>query len=345
MNDKTLNNSLRRSLALMRFVLLAVALAIAARAAERSLSGSSRASTPQELAVTSNLTDQEVEPSFALTFTLSRPLSAAEGRLAVLIGQMDISNLLTPIDNSLTYLPRILPLPVGASAVKVFLVTPSNEWRELTQLTLRVKTTAPAEAGPRQPGDQTQPSAGAPAPTASARKYHFTPSLTLGMKSQMTERHFPESNRPQRSTFADLTLQASLKSEITNKWFGNQMQFDLAGSSFQKEALRFANLGENAPKIDLSSYLMQFQLKQVNEAKFQVGHTTFGNNRHLIKSFGSRGITFSMPLGKRSDLSLAANAPISHWPRSTGRALSDGITSSASIDASTKSFPRRSDSS
>src|SRR5262249_44395072 len=123
------------------------------------------------------------------------------------------------------------------------------------------------------PDSQAQPSAADPARTGAAKKYGFTPSLTLGMKSQMAERHFPESNRPERPTFSDATLQASLKSEITNRWFGAQMRSDMFGSSFQKEALRFAELGANAPKVDLSSYLMQFQL---SKTKFQAGHTTYG---------------------------------------------------------------------
>jgi hypothetical protein len=287
----------------MKSVFLVTAMVISAQAAEGKLSEASQTAPSQELKVTSNLTDQEVEPTFALTFTPSRSLPAVEGRLAVLIGQMDISNLLTPTGDSLSYLPRILPLPAGESLIKVFLVTPSNEWRELTQLTLRVKAPAPADASPKLPGDQAQPSATDQAQTAAAKKYSFTPSLTLGMKSQLTERHFPDSNRPERPTFTDATLQASLKSEMTNGWFGNQMQFDLVGSSFQKEALRFAELGANAPKVDMSSYLTQFQL---NGAKFQAGHTTFGTNRHLINSFGSRGLTLSIPLGKRSDFSLAA---------------------------------------
>ena len=297
-----LKTLLQRSFRLLGFVLVMMSPAIASPAAERGPGASSQAPA-KGLVVTANFTDQEVDASFAITLNLSRPLQASEGHLAVLIGQTDFTNLFTPSGNDLSYLPRILPLPEGESSVRVFLVTPSNEWRELTQLTLRVKTPAPAAASPKQPGDQAQTSEAGPAQTPTAKKYSFTPSLTLGMKSQMTERHFPDSNRPERPTFTDATLQASLKSEITNGWFSNQMQFDLVGSEFRKEALRFSALGENAPKVDLSSYLMQFQF---SKAKFQAGHATFGTNRHLINGFGSRGLTLSIPLGKRSDLSVAA---------------------------------------
>jgi hypothetical protein len=51
---------------------------------------------------------------------------------------------------------------------------------------------------------------------------------------------------------------------------------------------------------------MQFQLNQLNGAKLQVGGITFGTNRQLINGYGSRGVMLSIPLGKRSDFSLAA---------------------------------------
>ncbi len=303
MSYGTLKTSLRRSIAFMKFIFLMTALVIASLAAERSLSGPSRALTSQELVVMANFTDQEVPADFALTLSLSRPLPVTEGRLAVLIGQTDFTNLFTPTGSSLSYLPRLIPLPAGESPVRIFLVSPSNEWRELTQLTLRVKSAPPADAAPGQSTGQTQKPAADPGQQAAAKKYGFTPSLTLGMKSQMGARFFPESNRPERPTFADLTLQASLKSEINRIRFKNQMQFDIVGSSYPKEALRFGVRGPDAPQVDLSSYLMQFQM---GVGKLQIGHTSFGTNRHLINNYGSRGLTFTMPLGKRSDLSLAA---------------------------------------
>src|SRR5215510_3412615 len=302
MDSIFLKSSLRRSVRFMGFVLVMTSLAIASPAAERG-SGASSQELAQGLVVTANCTDHEVDASFAIALNLSRLLQAPEGRLAVLIGETDFTNLFIPSGNSLNYIPRILPLPAGESPVRVFLVSTSDEWRELTQLTLRVKAPESADSASGQPISQAQPSAADPAKTGTAKKYGFTPSLTLGMKSQMTERHFPDSNRPPRSTFSDMTLQASLKSEMTNGWFGNQMQFDVVGSSFRNEALRFSSLADKAPKLDLSSYLMQFQL---SKAKFQVGHVTFGSNRHLISSFGSRGVTFSIPLGKWADFSLAA---------------------------------------
>ena len=303
MSYGTLNNSLRRSVALMETILLATALAIASLAAKRNLSGPSRVSPPQELVVTSNLTDQEVDPNFVITLNLSRPLPATEGRLAVLIGQTDFTNLFTPTGNSLSYLPRNRPAARGRIADPHLSGLPGERMARTHTIDAARKDGVASRCGAGTINRTNQNPSVDPAQPADATKYIFTPSLTLGMKSQMAERHFPASNRPERPTFTDLTLQASLKSEIDRRWFKNRTQFDIVGSSFQKEALRFGALGAAAPQVDLSSYLMQFQM---GPGRLQVGHTSFGTNRHLIKSYGSRGLTFTMPLGKRSDLSLAA---------------------------------------
>src|SRR5262245_58058972 len=240
MSYETLITSLRRSTTIMRFIFLMTALVITSRAAE-----------PQELAVTANFVDQEVTPDFTLTITLSRPLPVTEGRVAIMIGQTDFTNLFVPDGISLNYLPRLLRLPAGDSTVRIFLVSPSNDWRELTQWMLRVKTSPLAESEQQETAAQAQIPTTNPAQSAIAKRSGFLPSLTLGLKSQVGARFFPASNRPERSSFTDLTLQASIKSEFDLNRIKNQSQFDLVGSSFQKEALRFGLLGPDAPQLDL----------------------------------------------------------------------------------------------
>src|SRR5690606_26917328 len=64
-----------------------------------------------------------------------------------------------------------------------------------------------------------------------------------------------------------------------------------------------SELAERAPRIDLSSYLIEF-----GKGRFKVnlGHISFGSNRHLINSFSSRGIRATIPLGKENEIILAA---------------------------------------
>ena len=153
------------------------------------------------------------------------------------------------------------------------------------------------------------------------------------MKSQPSEAHFPDSNRPPRPTFADLTLQGSVRSDIARGIFNSQTQFDIVGSSFQQEALRFAQERNDAPNIDLASYLIQFQ---IGKTRLSVGQFAFGSDRHLINNFSSRGISISSPLDKYVDVSLAAmnGTSIVGWSNFFGLSNSDHqfVTGTAGVE-------------
>ncbi len=199
------------------------------------------------------------------------------------------------------------------AAVSVYLVDSKNNWRQVQLFTLRVElakqaTSDTASAGPAPRSDAGAPSTGAATTAQSPRRHGFdrstlTPSITIGMKSQAAETHFPDSNRPPRPTFADLTLQGSVRSDMARGSFNSQTQLDIVGSSFRQEALRFGQQGNTAPQVDLASYLMQFQ---IGKTKVGVGHLAFGSNRHLINNFSSRGVSFTTPVSKYVDLNLAA---------------------------------------
>jgi len=134
-------------------------------------------------------------------------------------------------------------------------------------------------------------------------KLDFVPSIAINIKSQPAQSNFPEANRPERPTFTDLNMQASIKSDVARGPFNSQTQFDFVGASFQKEALRFGELGDRALQVDLSSYLMQFQSGKM---KYQSGHYSYGTLRHLMSGFSSRGMMMSFPVGKGGDFSLTA---------------------------------------
>ncbi len=134
-------------------------------------------------------------------------------------------------------------------------------------------------------------------------KFAFEPSLTLGVIAQPGATHFPLANRPERPTYTDLTMQGSVRTEMARGLFNAQTNFDLIGTSFQGQALRFGQLGQRAPHIDLSSYLMHIQLSKV---KVALGHVSFGANRFLMDGFSSRGVTVALPVNQRLEVSLAA---------------------------------------
>lgn len=298
------------------------------------------------LSVTASFNPQTpLTPDTPIELRLSRAPKEDEGRIAVIINHADVTSLFIIDGTRLVYSPALVPLPLGASQVVVYLVGADGAWREVARFDLQVAKEKPAPTptpGPAPQSEKTpnstkanttvndadnsiantatvpassptpaKPDAAPNVPEAAPKrrrfgfdKFNYVPSLTLAIKSQPAQFDFPESLRPtQRATFTDGTLQFSLRSEMARGRFGSQTQFDFAGSTFQPEALRFGTLGNSAPQIDLSSYLVQFQL---GRAKVVIGHTSFGSARHLVNSFSSRGITVTVPVTKRFDFSVAA---------------------------------------
>jgi hypothetical protein len=240
-----------------------------------------------------------VAPDAPIELRLNRPLAISEGRLAVLLGQTDLTALFKATENALRYSPPALPLPLGDIEVTVYLVSPRDEWKLLARFPLRVAAKASA------PATQNAPPAEKPKQLG-FDKFIIAPTLTLGVKSQVAETHFPAASRPLRPTFADAIVRAGLRTQMTREGFNLQSQFDLAGSSFQREALRFGVLGKQAPHVDLSSYTIQLQTGRSQQSRLLSGNATFGTHRHLVNNYESRGVTLLLPLGARSTLALAA---------------------------------------
>ncbi|MGH9838763.1 MAG: hypothetical protein ACREEM_08265 [Blastocatellia bacterium] len=283
----------------------------------------------QAMTVQASFADkQSVAPDEPIELTLNRPLAQGEGRLAVIAGATDLTDLFAVSAQSLKYGVKPFPLPLGETELIVYLVAPNNDWKELARFPLRIsETAAPDAANAEAKVEETEAKAEAqPATDASAKqestpqptpqqaeppvkrrfgfdKFDLAPQFNIGFKSQFAETHFPDSNKPVRGAFADATVQGTWKSEMARGAFNMQHQFDIVGSSFRNEALRFGDLKGDAPKVDLSSYLMQFQQ---GARKFNVGHTSFGAHRHLINNLSSRGLTLALPLGSRADISLVA---------------------------------------
>ena len=295
----------------------------------------------QTLSVTASFSNQQsVRSDEQIELQLNRELKESAERVAVLIGTTDVTSLFARKGLHLRYDAKLWPLPAGESFLMVYVVSPENDWKEVARFALRVAEVknsglpeqseedrdesdlAPgflktsysrqfnpgidtvATASDERTASQQQSTAPPDAnPSANKkRRLTFIPSLTLGLPSQPAQSTFP-GPKPDRATFIELNMQASLKTEANHGIFSAQSSFDFAGSSFEQEALRHGTDGDAAPKIDLSSYLVQVQTGKV---KYQMGHFSYGTQRQLINGFSSRGLQISVPLSKRFDFSVAA---------------------------------------
>ncbi len=270
-----------------------------------------------------------VAPNEKIELSLSRALQPADGSLAVLIGDTDVTAMLMVEADRVSYIPR-LPLPVGESDVTVWLVLTGNQWKEIARFPLRVvavaavaavaavdrssgtMTTDGAVVSSSSNGDASNNAQAASAnnttPSRKGRwgfdKIEPTRNISLNLKSQPGSSAFPiPPTGTARENFTDLAGQAALGATFTRGALNWSNRFEIAGSSFQNEALRFGELGQRAPNVDLSSYLVQMQYGTSN---FALGHVSFGAHRHLINSFSSRGLTAKVPVGNRADFTAAA---------------------------------------
>ncbi len=309
----------------------AIALCLTAALSLTYLSGSASANRFQDLSVSAGFEGRTLSPDEAIELRLNRQVSVSEGRIAIVVGSTDLTALFVANGNSLKYTPGLFPLPTGENDLTVYLVEPNGEWKAIAGFKLVVAAPSLAvapnatenaqatNAGQTAQTDQTQITDNSPAAAQNQTpaesgvqkfgrrfgfdKFDLSPSLNVGLKSQFAETHFPDSNRPERPTFADATIQGTWKSEMARGALQMQQQFDIVGSSFRNEALRFGELGADARKIELSSYQMQFRH---GTRQFSIGHSSFGAQRHLINNFASRGFTLTLPINKHLDASLVS---------------------------------------
>jgi len=169
-----------------------------------------------------------------------------------------------------------VPLPAGVVEVSLFIVTGDGSWTPAGTYTLNVLGSTGLERG------------------------LVSPSITLSSRGQLAAGQFPESTTPDRGNFQELNGQLAVKAEAERGGVSLALGVDIIGVSLAQEALRFADLGDEAPKIDLATYLVE---TRTGRTTLSVGHIGHGRSRHLLNGFSSRGISASTAIGTFLDLS------------------------------------------
>jgi len=234
----------------------------------------------QELQVEASFTGDRWLPRDArIALRFSRPLQPSDGKVAIFIGNTDMTSLFVSQGKVMGYTPAILLLPSGETEVVVSLIAEDNTWQELARFPLKVRTGTGLD------------------------KAIVDPRISINNSGQIAEGHTPDGSGPPRETYQDFTGQINVSTEHVRDQFALRSQWDLVGASEQNQALRFGEKGKDAAKVDLSSYLVQMQ---AGKAELSIGHIAHGRQRHLIDSFGSRGVMVRTTVGSVMDFSAAA---------------------------------------
>lgn len=247
-----------------------------------------------------------IDATGAIEIRWTRPLTVDDGRIAVFLGQSDVTDLFVSVPEGLRYDAASVPLPPGRQDLIVWLVPPQGEWRELERASVAIRTRLGFE-------------------TAEVK-----PSIDISGRGQIHEKARPEENLSPRGNHADATMQLGLRSDHQRRLWALQSDVRATGVTYEPEALRFQTRGSDAPRVDLASYSLQFGREQ---ARLSVGNVSFGTHRHLISGFGSRGLVLDLPLGSVVTLRLGAmnGTSIVGWNNLVGLAEDDHMMLGAAL--------------
>ncbi|MDQ6893879.1 MAG: hypothetical protein M3167_14500 [Acidobacteriota bacterium] len=226
------------------------------------------------------------------------PPTAEDGRLAFLLlspdgsSAVDATDLFRATERGYIYRAELAPLPSGEHDLAVYLVTPAGQWGEFTRVHLRVLKAGGFESATAVPRlDVTAEGRIA----GSGTQTSLSPALTRDK----------------------LNLQLDLQGAFVRNGWTLAPRVNIIGASLQNEAIRFGQLGNAAPQVDLSQYAIGLTHGGFS---LQIGTVIYGTERHLLFGFLSRGVQVRAPLGGGVDVSLVAmnGTPIVGWDNPSG---------------------------
>ncbi len=228
--------------------------------------------------VSATFTDSEY---LAATAGFGVTLDAAEfpagAQPAFVLGATDLTSLFVAgAPGEYRYPPESLPLPAGEHELVVYAVV-GEDWQEVARLPLKVLTPGGFE------------------------KAELIPKVDLALKAQLASNTKGDAPALDRETFQDLELSGGLTGEHRRGAFGVRSSANISGFSNRPDALRYGELADDTPKLDLNDYLIEAELGAAN---LNLGHVSFGNHPLLVSNIAHRGLTAKYPLGDRFDVGL-----------------------------------------
>ena len=243
-----------------------------------------------------------------LSMTLTRELRAADGRLAVIVGTTDVSGEVQLHGRRVTVThDAARRSAMRTTDVEVFLVDGGGQWRTLGRFTVR----RPARGG--------------------FDSAAFAPRIDLQTDGQMESGRSTAVVIPARpGAWTDVTGTAGVDGIVTLGGWQLSWQGIANGASRADARLRAAQIGLNAPAVDLASYGLRASR---NGIAVSAGHIALGSHRLLAAQFRSRGIAAHVPIGKRVtiDLGTAAGSEIVGWGDPFGLARPSHRIASATL--------------
>ncbi len=224
---------------------------------------------------------QTLKRGAAFEVRLSRAVTASDGQIAICIGPLDLSKQTKAVDaTTFRVEPPAADLPAGQHEVVVHLIR-GNEWIDLAKYSVTIES------------DGSSPESGK----------GLESRFTLGVKGQVHERVSGTTKPGTRPQFQDMTSTGALNWEGKPLGWDVKSSANLTGVSHRTEAPRFGTEGVNAEKLDLNDYKAEFTR---GDAKFALGHLSYGNHPLLLSNRDSRGVSLGYAVTPWLDVSASA---------------------------------------
>ncbi|MEZ5739810.1 MAG: hypothetical protein R3E68_10365 [Burkholderiaceae bacterium] len=221
--------------------------------------------------------DRWVKPGETLEITLPEERWASQGRLRYFIGKTDVTALArSESPGKVSLDSSLLALPPGETEFIVYEVTDGN-WEEYARTELKVLTGSGFE------------------------KLEVSPTVALQLKGRSYEKRLVPDDDQERSTYLDVVGDASLGVAATRGDLEMEATANFSGYSYRPETLRFGELEDRAPKLDLADYNIEVRTSRLG---MKVGHVSYGNHPLLLDQMSSRGFIFTGRPTDRFDMSL-----------------------------------------
>ena len=197
--------------------------------------------------------------------------------LAFFIDTTDITALLSQDGTQWTYSPDAPPLPAGSHEVIIYQIIEGEQWEELARVPINILTPSGFEES------------------------EFSPQLDIAIKALLASDTKGDATPLERETFQDIEVQAGLSSQQRREDLEFRSSGNIVGFSHRPDALRFGEMADDAPKTDLSDYLLELDK---GPASIALGHVFYGSHPLLVDSVNNRGVTAKYRIGDRFDVSL-----------------------------------------
>ncbi len=221
--------------------------------------------------------DGWVDPGEPVEVRVANP--AADQRLVIFLDATDITAVFAQTRPGHYRLQRewYAP-PPGRHTLIVYAVNDRGEWLELERRSLNLLSEGGFETA------------------------EMTPELTLTIDSQWDEGHSGDTPPPERHNFHDASLQFGLRGHHARQGLEITSSMNVVGATHKASRLRYGELQNGAPPVDLSDYLVQ---AQIDDLRVELGHVNYGENPLLSSSVANRGVLGSYRLNDRFDIALS----------------------------------------